>query len=187
MDQNSQMHREGLRSQLKEAYGRIVYSYTTNWKMVDSLIKKNRRIKYWQIALSAISTGGFIGSIVTNETALTCIGGIFSTILLALNLYFKDFNLNEDITRHAVTANALWLIREEYVSLLTDFTSLTTLEICTKRDELMKKTAKIYESAPKTDSKRYAEAQKALKNDEEQFFSDEELNEMLPIHLRSTK
>ena len=148
-------------------------------------LKKNRYIKYAQIALSAISTGGFIGSIITNETALTCIGGIFSTALLALNLYFKDFNLNADITRHSTAANALWSIRESYVSLLTDFPNMSITEICARRDELQAMTAEVYKSAPKTDSRSYAAAQNALKNEEEQFFSEEELNRMLPQHLRS--
>jgi hypothetical protein len=184
MDQNSQVHRDGLNIQIKEAYGRVVYTYTAHWKMVDALTVKNRRIKYTQIALSAISTGGFIGSIITNETALTCIGGIFSTLLLALNLYFKDFDLNADITRHSAAANALWSIREAYVSLLTDFPDMTNAEICARRDELQAMTAEAYKSAPKTDSKSYSAAQNALKKEEEQFFSREELNLLLPEHLR---
>ncbi len=187
MDQNSQVHREGLKIQIKEAYGRVVYTYTAHWKMVDALTTKNRRIKYVQIMLSAISTGGFIGSIITNETALTCIGGIFSTLLLALNLYFKDFNLNADITKHSAAANALWSIREAYVSLLTDFPNMTNAEICARRDELQSMTAEVYKAAPKTDSKSYSVAQKSLKIEEEQFFSESELDMMFPPHLRSNK
>lgn len=187
MDQNSQVHRDGLEVQIKEAYGRVVYTYTAHWKMVDSLEKKNRRIKYAQILLSAISTGGFIGSIITNETALTCIGGVFSTVLLALNLYIKDFNLNTEITKHSAAANALWEIRESYISLLTDFPNMTNAEICARRDELQAKSAEVYKTAPKTDSKSYTAAQNALKKEEEQFFGENELDMMLPPHLRSNK
>lgn len=186
MDTNSQAHRNGLETQIKEAYGRVVYTYTTHWKMVDALVKKNHRIKYAQIILSAISTGGFIGSLITSETILTCIGGIFSTALLAINLYFKDFNLNSEIAQHSNTANALWSVRESYISLLTDFPNLTTQEICKKRDVLQSQTATIYESAPKTDSKSYSAAQDALKNEAEQFFTIEELNHLLPSHLRTS-
>lgn len=187
MDQNSQVHRDGLKIQIKEAYGRVVYTYTTHLKMVDTLIAKNRNIKYAQIALSAISTGGFIGSIITNKAALTCVGGIFSTALLALNLYFKEFNLNADITKHSTAANALWSIRESYISLLTDFSNMTNAEICARRDELQAMTAEVYKTAPKTDSKSYTTAQNALKNKEEQFFSENELDIMLPPHLRPGK
>lgn len=124
---------------------------------------------------------------IPDETALTCVGGIFSTLLLALNLYFKDFNLNADITRHSTVANALWSIRESYVSLLTDFPNMTNAEICNRRDELQTMTAEVYKSAPKTDSKAYAMTQKALKTEEEQFFGENELDMILPPHLRSNK
>ncbi|ENZ6560176.1 MULTISPECIES: hypothetical protein [Enterococcus] len=36
----------------------------------------------------------------------------------------------------------------------------------------------------KTNSKSYESAQKALKSEEEQFFTEEELDKMLPEHLR---
>lgn len=187
MDPNSQVHRNGLEVQIKEAYGRVVYTYTAHWKMVDSLGKRNRRIKYAQIWLSAISTGGFIGSIITNEALLTCIGGVFSTVLLALNLYVKDFDLNMEITKHSAVANALWEIRESYISLLTDFPNMKNEEICARRDELQAKSAEVYKTAPKTDSKSYTAAQNALKKEEEQFFGENELDMMLPPHLRSKK
>ncbi len=184
MEQNSQTHKDALWHQISEAYGRVVYTYTTHWKTVDRLVKRNRHLKYAQIILSAISTGGFIGSLITNEVILTCVGGIFSTVLLALNLYFKDFNANSEIAQHFATANALWTIREDYISLLTDMPILSEEDICEKREKLKRKTAEVYKTAPKTDFKDYKSAQNALKNEEEQFFSVEELNQMLPMHLR---
>lgn len=41
------------------------------------------------------------------------------------------------------------------------------------------------EGTPRTNSKAYSDAQEALKNAEELFFTDEELNKMLPKQLRS--
>ena len=54
-----------------------------------------------------------------------------------------------------------------------------------KRDELQLKTHEVYQNAPKTDNRSYSEAQKALKSDEEQFFTTDELDRLLPSHLRS--
>ena len=86
--------------------------------------------------------------------------------------------------RHLVTSNDLWFVREEYVALLTDFPTLPIDEVIKKRDKLREKTSKIYKNAPITDVKSYALAQKAIKNNESQFFSREELNQMLPDKLR---
>ena len=53
-----------------------------------------------------------------------------------------------------------------------------------KRDELQSRTAEIYKAAPSTNSKSYSSAQKALKENEEQFFRSSEIDQMLPEHLR---
>lgn len=184
MEQNFQIHRQGLKKQIVDAHGKVVYTYTTHLKTVDSLIKKNKIIKYVQIVLSAVSTGGFIGGLIANEFVSTCIGGIFSTLLLALNLYFKEFNLNVEISQHLAVANSLWVIREDYISLLTDIDVLSSEEICSRREDLKNRTSEVYKTAPKTSPKAYSKAQEVLKNKEEQFFSTKELNLLLPMHLR---
>lgn len=183
----SSQHKEALRTQIREACGRIVYTYTTHLKKMNRLDKNNRYIKYAQIALSAISTGGFVGSMITNQFVLTCIGGIFSTALLFLNLYFKDFNLAEESKQHRIASDNIWIIRERYISLLTDFDVLSEDEIVAKREELQKLTFDVYNKSPKTDAKSYAAAQRALKTEQEQFFTPEEIDKMLPAHLRIGK
>lgn len=185
--ETSSPHKGALRTQIREAYGRIVYTYTTHLKKMNRLDKNNRYIKYAQILLSAISTGGFLGSLITNQFVMTCIGGIFSTALLFLNLYFKDFNLAEESKQHRIASDNIWLIREQYISLLTDFDVLSEDDIIAKRDELQKLTFEVYNKSPKTDAKSYSDAQRALKTEEEQFFTPEEIDKMLPSHLRMGK
>lgn len=182
--ENNQSHKQDMKSQIREAYGKLVYTYTTHLKQVELLTKKNKRIKHWQIFLSAVSTGGFLGAVITDQITLTWISGIVSTALLILNLYFKEFNLSDDIKQHRITADALWIVRECYISLLTDFPVLSTEDIMQKRDELQNRTAEIYKAAPSTNSKSYSAAQKALKENEEQFFRSSEIDQMLPEHLR---
>ena len=150
-------HKEKLEIQIREAYGRLVYTYTTQLKQAEQLTNKNQNVKHWQIGLSAVTTGGILTAVISNQTVLTWISAIVSTALLGLNLYIKDFNLAEDIRRHRSTADALWVIREKYVSLLTDFDTLSEQEITNIRDALQEQTAKIYQS---------------------------EIDQMLPEHLR---
>lgn len=184
MQSSFSSHKKDLKVQVREAYGRLVYTYTTHLKQVEQLTNKNQKIKYWQIGLSAVSTVGFFGAVITNQIIMTWIGGIVSTALLALNLFFKDFNLADDIKNHRATADDLWIIRERYISLLTDFDVLSEEAIMQRRDDLQDRTAEIYRTAPSTSSKSYSAAQKALKEDEEQFFEALEIDKMLPEHLR---
>lgn len=184
METNSQAHRDALYSTLEEAFGKVVYTYTTQVIHAGRLKGRNSVLKWLQIILSAISTGGFLGAVITSQTVLTWVGGICSTALLVLTAYFKDSEFSNIYARHHTTSNHLWSVREEYLALLTDFETISTEEIIKKRDDLRNKTAKIYESAPLTDNKSYLLAQKAIKTGESQFFSRAELNQMLPEKLR---
>ena len=184
MSECKMSHKEKLLSQIREAHGKVAYTERAQVEQYLYLEKLNKRIKYAQIALSAISTGGFIGAVVSNEVIAVWIGGIFAVLLLAINLFYKDFNIASDMSRHRKSSDDLWSVREQYVSLLTDFDSLSESEIVQKRDKLQSKTADIYKESPKTDSKIFKKVQTALKINEEQFFSNDELDKLLPAHLR---
>ena len=53
-----------------------------------------------------------------------------------------------------------------------------------KRDQLQADLHAIYKGSPRTIGKAYKEATKALKENEELTFSDNEINNLLPIDLR---
>lgn len=173
-----------LESQIREAYGRIVYTGTCHEKCIVKLLEKNESLKMWQIILSALTTGGFFLTIITDQKISGFIGAILSAALLILNTYFKNFDLVETSNKHQKAADLLWKIREEYISLLTDFELLEPTEIMLKRDDLQARTADVYSNSPRTDSKSYALAQKALKTEEEQTFSEKEIDVMLPNSIR---
>ncbi|MFD1992051.1 SLATT domain-containing protein [Paenibacillus nicotianae] len=185
MDRNSQASQGyKIESQLREAYGRIVYTSTSHNKIVQRMLSQNNKIKVWQIILSALTTGGFLATILTSEVIAGIFGAIVSIALLILNAYTKNFDLVETSQSHQKAADALWIIREEYVSLLTDFELLNDENIRKQRDELQNRTAEIYAQSPRTDAKSYKQAQKALKTEEEQTFSDKEIDVMLPTAIR---
>lgn len=173
-----------LESQIREAYGKLVYTLTCHNKIVHRLMSKNNTIKVWQIVLSALTTGSFLAIISSYEVIASIVGAIISISLLILNAYTKNFDLVETAESHQKAADALWKIREEYVSLLTDFDLLEASVVMERRDDLQNRTAEIYAQSPRTDAKSYKQAQKALKTDEEQTFSEKEIDVMLPNSIR---
>ncbi len=185
MERNSQ-NNQGykLESQIREAYGRIVYTQTCHDKFLNRVLKVNTRIKTWQIILSAVTTSGFVITIFSDDKIASILGTVISLALLILNTYVKNFNLIESAQEHKIASDLLWKIREEYVSLLTDFEILNVDEIMVKRNELQERTAEVYSNSPRTDSKSYKAAQKALKTEEEQTFSEKEIDVMLPNSIR---
>lgn len=106
--------------------------------------------------------------------------------LLALNTYTKDYDLGEIAQRHRQAGSDLWIIREKYLSLLTDLRigDLTIELIRERREELLENLYKVYGGAPSTNVKAYKQAQKALKDLEDMTFSEEEIDAFLPKELK---
>jgi hypothetical protein len=179
---NSQGYK--LESQIREAYGRVTYSQTYHDKFINRTVKLEDRIKVAQIVLSAITTSGFVVAIFSDDNIASILGAIVSLALLILNTYIKNFDLSGIAQEHKKASDLLWKIREEYVSLLTDFEMLDSNDIRNKRDELQERTSEVYSNSPRTDAKSYTAAQKALKTEEEQSFSEEEIDIMLPNSIR---
>lgn len=175
-----------IEGQLRECYGRAVYSHKTHEKCADILLTRLARIKLFQIVLSAITTGSFLTAIVGSGSEAVVVGAVFSTCLLVLNAYVKNYDLGELAQKHKQAANDIWLIREQYLSLLTDLAleGKTTEEIQIERDRLVIALHAVYAGSPSTTHAVYRSAQDSLKHHEEMTFSDEEINAFLPKQLR---
>lgn len=184
METSSRYYEENLYNQIEEAFGKVVYTYTTHIIQAGRIQEQNRTLKWVQVIVSAISTGGFLATVIANQVALAWISGICSILLLVLSSYFKEMDLTEKQKNHLQTSNKLWSIREDYLSLLVDFPKLEPSAVALRRDELKNLVSKIYDEAPITDSKSYELARKALKENESQYFTREELNQILPNNLR---
>jgi hypothetical protein len=178
--------RDILEGQLRECFGRIVYSHKTHEKCADILLGRLSQIKLWQIILSAITTGGFIAAIFGAGSIGAGIGVLVSTTLLVLNAYTKNYDLGELAQKHKQAAVDLWIIREKYLSLITDL-RMKKKEIGTlqeERDQLLNELHAIYSGAPSTTYKAYRKAQEALQTLEDLTFSDEEIDAFLPEQLK---
>ncbi|HCF6045835.1 TPA: SLATT domain-containing protein, partial [Pseudomonas aeruginosa] len=96
------------------------------------------------------------------------------------------YDLGEIAQKHRQAGADLWIIREKYLSLLTDLRlAVASLdEIRSQRDQLAEDLHAVYTGAPSTNYKAYIEAQKALKELEDMTFSDEEIDAFLPRELK---
>ena len=126
-----------LEDQIRECYGRLVWTYTTHQKCADILENKSRRIKFFKIALNSISATGLISYIITNQVWLPIITIVFTTLALFLDIYTLSYDIDKEINLHIDMINKLWNIRESYLSLLVDIknNNIDITEIMKKRDE----------------------------------------------------
>lgn len=178
--------RRVLEGQLRESFGRVVYSHKTHEKCADILLDRLSTIKIWQIVLSAITTGGFVSTFLGAGEAGAGIGVLVSTSLLVLNAYTKNYDLGELAQKHKQSANDIWLIREKYLSLITDLAiGEKPLEALQEdRDSLVEELHAVYAGAPSTTFQAYRKAQEALKHNEDMTFSDDEIDAFLPKELK---
>lgn len=194
MEQHSQTDdtpesRRILDGQLRECYGRVVYSHKTHEKCADILLSRLTRIKLCQIILSALTTGGFIAAVFGAGTVGAAIGLVISTGLLVLNAYTKNYDLGELAQKHKQAANDLWIIREKYLSLLVDLAmkEKPVEAMQEQRDALVEQLHTVYSGAPSTTFQAYRKAQEALKQLEDMTFSDAEIDAFLPNELKRGK
>lgn len=175
-----------LEGQLRECFGRVVYTHKTHEKCADILLKRLSRIKLWQIILSAVTTAGFIGAIFGAGKIGALLGVLVSAALLAVNAYTKDYDLGELAQKHRQAGADLWIIREKYLSLITDLKMeekpIESLQ--EGRDALLQELHAVYSGAPSTTYEAYRKAQEALQKLEDMTFSDDEIDAFLPKELK---
>jgi len=187
MEQNSRV--EVLESQVRECFGRVVWTHKTQEKCADILFSRNSVYKWTQIILSAITTTGILSSLFADASWIKIASAIISFALVCVNAYLKQYDLGELAQKHAETAVGLWDIRESYFSLLTDLrldNNVNIEEVKKRRDDLQNRLKRLYKCSPRAISKAYTDATKALKECEEMTFTDEEIDNFLPKELRRT-
>lgn len=187
MEQNSQA--EILENQIRELYGRVVWTHKTQEKCADIIWTRHTRIKITQIVLSALTTTGILIAVFGENHVVGIISAICSALLFGLNTYTKDYDLGEISQKHSSAATELWNIRENYLSLLTDINAdkLSIEQIRNKRDALQEDLFNTYKGAPRTINAAYKKATEGIKKNEEMTFSVDEIDMLLPERLRKNK
>ena len=164
----------------------MVYTHKTHEKCADVLKNRSDGLKLAEILLSAATTTSVLVILFGDGKIFQFIAALFSTALLALTLYSKDFNLLAIAEKHKQAALDILEIREQLLSLLVDIRigNKEIKQLQQIRDELNEKLINTYRGAPKTINKAYQIASKALKENEEFTFSDPEIDKFLPESLR---
>lgn len=181
-----------LEAQIRECFGRVVYSTKAHEKSADACTHRLAWIKGFQIVLAALTTGGLLVAVFGDPKVsqlATISATVVSTLLLTINSYMKDVDPGQQAEKHKKTASELWNVRESYLSLLTDIRggAVTGDDARKKRDDLQAHLVEVYASAPRTKKSAYQEASVGLKNREELTFRDEEIDKFLPVALRCGK
>lgn len=181
-----------LLAQVRESFGRVVYSHKTHEKQADICFSKHRWQQGVLIALTAISSGTFLAAVVglLGDPVLTSLATSSIALLVTwISLGTKTFRFADESDAHRGIASRLWDVRELYISLIADLMSgdVSDEQARARRDELQEATRTAYADAPRTSSKAFSRAQEGLKDNEEMTFTPQEIDLFLPEALRLDK
>ena len=174
--------REKLFRQISDAAGNVLYTYDAHWNIVNRLKTRQTAIKIMQICLTALSTGGFLTSVIAGIPWLCWVGGLTSATSLGLNLYSLNFHLPTNIKNHTDAANELWDVREAYKAIIIDFDEMTNEEIRIMRDKQTQAVSQINKKYPGTDDKAFTKAQKNIQH---YIFDEGESIKVLNVGIES--
>lgn len=178
-----------LLAQIRESFGRVVYSHKTHEKQADICFTKHRWQQGVLIGLTALSSGTFLAAVVglLGKPVLTSLVTSSIALLVSwMSLGAKTFRFAEESDAHRGIASRLWDVRESYISLIADLMSdnISDAEARARRDELQKASRDVYSTAPRTSNRAFILAQDGLKNNEEMTFTPREIDLLLPKALR---
>lgn len=178
-----------LLGQVRESFGRIVYSHKTHEKQADICFTKHRWQQGVLIGLTALSSGTFLVSVfgLVADPVLTSLATSSIALLVTwISLGAKTFRFADESDAHRSVASRLWSVRESYISLIADLMSdaVSDAQGRGRRDELQEAARDAFSDAPRTTSKAFTRAQDGLKNNEEMTFTPREIDLFLPAALR---
>lgn len=178
-----------LLAQVRESFGRVVYSHKAHEKQADICFTKHRWQQAALIALTAISSGTFLAAVLgtaINPLLASLVTSFIALLVTATSLATKTFRFSDEADAHRDVATRLWDVRESYLSLISDLMSggVSTVQARSRRDDLQESTREIYASASRTTNRAFRKAGDGLKNNEELTFSAHEIDLFLPEALR---
>ena len=172
---------------IRESFGRVVYTHKTHEKMAEILETKRAWSTAIEVIATALTASGLISLNFYDEIFIKVTAAFLAFASLAMALYKSFAILDNRISSHQKTAWKLWIIRERYINLISDFfeNRISAVDAQKLRDALQNDTHSIYEDAPQTTSCAYSKAQKALKKNEDFTFTENEIDSFLPKTLKN--
>lgn len=178
-----------LLEQVREIYGRMVYTHKTQEKEADRWHRWDVGQRWALVVLTALGSATFftalLGALV-DERWSGLATSFVALLVSGLSLAAKELKFSQRTEAHRDCAAELWNLRESYLSLIADLMS-GTMDLAqgsVRRDELQEQTAEVLAAAPRTTAVAYYRAGKALKNNEELTLSSAEIDRFLPEALR---
>ncbi len=186
-------HQEGgfvfglsLTDHLRLTFGHVVYSHRAHATTANRHSRWDRWLKAAEAVLmltTAVASAVVAFTVNPQYAIAAAVAAALAMGVLVLRLAF-DFE--RTAIAHRACSTQLWLLREQYRSVLSDLKDgvLSVEAARDRRDYLMEKLHRIYDNAPPADREQYQSAKQSLAAVNEATLTDEEIDRFLPPSLQ---
>jgi hypothetical protein len=170
---------------IRLSFGSVVSAYEGHTEAAATLARWSWYSKLATLALVGLSAAASLGAALRGGMfiiAAPCLG----VVAFATCAAYLAIDPETRVYAHRSTAARLWLICEKYRALLAEVHDqlIDVPVIAQRRDALLKEVAEMFEQAPPADRATYAIARTTLGGAHGGGYSDQQLDQFLPVSLR---
>lgn len=177
---------EYLEGTVRNTFASVVWSHKIQEKQADIYADKYRCMETAKIWAASLTSVGIVSLIFTDALWIKLVSALISFVSVFVSAFFKSFDLKTMIGEHRRSAVATLAIRDELIMLLLQIRMQTESadSLFSKYEGLVKQLHKVYAEAPATTNEAVEKARTALNIQQDNTFSDEEIDSYLPRALR---
>ena len=175
--------------QIRQLIASIVWTHKIQEKQSEICERKYKALSIIQILVLSLTSSGIFTIIFIDEFWLKLIAAILSAISLFITIYGEGNDFKRDSETYKHTATALFMLRENVISLLSDIKceQFGYEEIITNKNNLYKEYFRICKESKSASTRAVKLASKDLKIRKDNTFNDDEIDSFLPSVLRISK
>lgn len=180
--------KDNVSTYLKKLYASTTWTHKIQEKESDRLRNIDIFLKACSIITLALSASGLFSIIFVANTSLTIATTIISFVSLIVNLITMSCDFKSLSNEHKQSALTFLSLRNKLEATLTDidYGRFSEEEIIERKDFFEQEYTKCCQSSLSASKTAVKRAKKALYDDKDNTYTTEELNALLPTHLRST-
>lgn len=181
------MFQMSLVDHIRLSFGSVVNAYDGHAEEAARLARWSWYAKLATLLIVGLSAGASLGAVLRGgwwTVAAPCLGAMAFAVCAA----YLAIDPEKRVYAHRSTAARLWLICEKFRALLAEIQDqlVEIPAIGQRRDALLREVAEMFAQAPPADRATYLIAKTTLRGEHGAGYSDQQLDQFLPVSLRRT-